>query len=188
MANDVTIIKSEIDTDPLVRGYSGMTDAQVADDMNTLYRPGVAENGALSTYLFKETARDHANETDATPIYGRLCRVICTYNLEGDAAFGKQIFEAQQTPTSAFSNLNPRGLDACQTLLALANQDLLGELVQDMSETKFTDLLDWVADSGVMKPGDVSNIVALSNNRQSRAAELGLTDISVSEVRRARAL
>lgn len=29
---------NEINTDPLTRGYSGMTDQQVADDMNTAYR------------------------------------------------------------------------------------------------------------------------------------------------------
>ena len=31
-------LRSEIDNDPLGRGYSGMTDAQIADDMNTKYR------------------------------------------------------------------------------------------------------------------------------------------------------
>jgi hypothetical protein len=35
---DYIALKSEIDTDPLTRGYSGMTDQQVADDMNTVYR------------------------------------------------------------------------------------------------------------------------------------------------------
>lgn len=32
------IIKTEIDTDPLARGYSGMSDQEIADDMNTAYR------------------------------------------------------------------------------------------------------------------------------------------------------
>jgi hypothetical protein len=35
---DYVALKNEIDTDPLTRGYSGMTDQQVADDMNTVYR------------------------------------------------------------------------------------------------------------------------------------------------------
>jgi|TARA_Y100000310_G_scaffold160698_2_gene160505 hypothetical protein len=34
------IIKEELDADPLGRGYSGMTDQQVVDDMNTANRPG----------------------------------------------------------------------------------------------------------------------------------------------------
>jgi len=32
------ILKNEIDSDPLGRGYTGMTDAEVAADMNTIYR------------------------------------------------------------------------------------------------------------------------------------------------------
>ena len=35
---DYIALKAEIDTDSLVRGYSGMTDQQVADDLNTVYR------------------------------------------------------------------------------------------------------------------------------------------------------
>jgi hypothetical protein len=31
-------LKDEIANDPLTRGYSGMTDAQIADDLNTEYR------------------------------------------------------------------------------------------------------------------------------------------------------
>ncbi len=32
-------LNTELTTDPLSRGYSGMTDAQAADDLNTVYRP-----------------------------------------------------------------------------------------------------------------------------------------------------
>lgn len=32
------LIKAEIDADPLTRGYAGMTNQQVADDLNTAYR------------------------------------------------------------------------------------------------------------------------------------------------------
>ena len=32
------ILKPEVLSDPLTRGYSGMTDEQVADDLNTIYR------------------------------------------------------------------------------------------------------------------------------------------------------
>lgn len=32
------ILKGEINSDPLTRGYSGMNDAQITDDLNTAYR------------------------------------------------------------------------------------------------------------------------------------------------------
>ncbi len=35
---DIDILKTEIDTDPLVRGYDGMTDAEVVTSMNTVDR------------------------------------------------------------------------------------------------------------------------------------------------------
>ena len=36
---DYAKLAEEISIDPLARGYSGMTDQQVADDLNTVYRP-----------------------------------------------------------------------------------------------------------------------------------------------------
>lgn len=35
---DIMSLKTEIATDPLGRGYSGMTDLEVANDLNTVYR------------------------------------------------------------------------------------------------------------------------------------------------------
>ena len=35
---DYVALKNELDTDPLVRGYSGMTDQEAADDLNSVYR------------------------------------------------------------------------------------------------------------------------------------------------------
>ena len=35
---DYQVLKDEIVNDPLIRGYSTMTDAEIADDLNTVYR------------------------------------------------------------------------------------------------------------------------------------------------------
>ena len=35
---DYQVLSNEIITDPLTRGYAGMTDQEVADDLNTIYR------------------------------------------------------------------------------------------------------------------------------------------------------
>lgn len=44
---DYNALKSELDADPLTRGYSGMTDEQAAADLNTVYRsaPRASMNG-----------------------------------------------------------------------------------------------------------------------------------------------
>ena len=35
---DIAALKSELTSDPLTRGYSGMSDAEAATDLNTVYR------------------------------------------------------------------------------------------------------------------------------------------------------
>ena len=35
---DYNVLNTELTTDPLTRGYAGMTDQQAADDINTVYR------------------------------------------------------------------------------------------------------------------------------------------------------
>lgn len=50
-----TIIKTELDDDPLGRGYSAMTDAEVATDMNTPYRTTTI---AIPVSEFESAARE----------------------------------------------------------------------------------------------------------------------------------
>lgn len=40
---DYVILHDELSTDPLTRGYSTMTDAEAADDLNTVYRTRTVE-------------------------------------------------------------------------------------------------------------------------------------------------
>ena len=187
MAVDLVALNAELTTDPLVRGYAGMGNAAAADDLNTFYRQGPAAEGALYNYLAKETARDHSSEPVPTHILGRLHRVISAFNRLGDAAIGTEIFVGAETP-GPFSNLTAEGLDACHVLLETALSDRLGSLIQDMNEQKFSDMLDFVVGTGVMKPGDATSIKALSDNRQTRAQELGFGTVSAAEVRWARQL
>lgn len=76
MATREEIIKQEIDTDPLSRGYAGMTDKQVTDDMNTIYRSAPGGVDAMITYMVTENNRtNNGGDTLATNIMGRLERV-----------------------------------------------------------------------------------------------------------------
>ena len=160
-------LRDELLTDPLTRGYSGMTDQEATDDLNTAYRDAPADQGALFNYLAKETAKDHSSEPVATHILGRLRKV----DEAGTAGIGAETFVGSETP-GPFSNLLAEGLDACRTLLDIALGDRLQSLAQVMTEAKFVTLLDRVKDAGVMKPADVTTIQALSQNKQTRAVEL----------------
>lgn len=46
---DIDALAAELANDPLGRGYSGMTDQQVADDLNTAYREIIRSNLSGST-------------------------------------------------------------------------------------------------------------------------------------------
>lgn len=46
---DIDALADEIANDPLDRGYSGMTDQEVADDLNTAYREIIRSNLSGST-------------------------------------------------------------------------------------------------------------------------------------------
>ncbi len=182
----MSILADEITNDPLARDYASMTDEQVADDLNTSYRPldEPAEAGALFNYLAKETAKDDAAEPAATAIYGRLQRVHEAGNETAEAAgVASQVFGTDPE----FSNLTPVRLDACRTLLAVAEQDRLQSLSQIMTEQKFVDMLDNVRGAGVMKPADVTAIQGLSQNTVTRAYELGLSRVRAGTVAQARA-
>ena len=58
-----TILADELNADPLGRGYSGMTDAQAADDVNTEYRNTTV---AIPVSEFENAARESGKFVDLT--------------------------------------------------------------------------------------------------------------------------
>ena len=180
---DLVLLEIEVVGDPLVRGYPGMSNRELTDDINTTYRDGPADEGALFNYLAKETAKDAATENSASHILGRLYKVdeAGTPGIDGKTFAGSE-------PAGPFSALSQSDLDACRTLLQIALGDRLSSLSQVMTEAKFVTLLDRVKDTGVMKPADVTAIQALSQNKQSRASELQIGFVREGDVAHVRAL
>lgn len=181
---DIQVIKTEIDTDPLTRGYAPMTDQQVADDLNTLYRPGPAAPGALFNYLIHQKAREDASQTP-TIIYSRLKRAAETDIGPATARVAPEVFFATG------KNLTEVRHDACVALLALADRDGLERLAsEDFSAADFeADVLQPVVDAGVMKPADRDAIKGFSTGTQSRARELGIGGlVRAGDVAQARAI
>lgn len=181
---DLTVLKTEIDTDPLTRGYSGMDDAAVAVDINTFYRNGPADADALYNYCVQNKAKD---DTAATPtnILGRLIRLSRTT----DADVGTEFFLDDGT-VGPSKNLTAAGADAGRTLLAfVTGGGIGGAFAIDLGDVDFVDILEEVRKTGCFKAGDKNAIEALSVNRQSRAMELGIVNIAnASRVAQARAL
>lgn len=173
----LNVLRAEIALDPLPRGYSAMFDDQaVTDSLNALDRPAIAGSGALFNYLARKQAKDIAAEPENSHILGRLRRVV------DEGVIGSKTFD----PGSGASVLTASGKDASYTLLKIAIADRLGSFTESLNAAEFQTLLQDVVETGVMKPGDRTKIIALSENRQSRASEIGMPRVRVGWVKEVR--
>ncbi len=169
-------IKAEIDSDPLTRGYSGMTDQQVADDMNTAYRPSPVGPEGILQYVTLETARSNdGNDTTACSIYGRAQMVAAA------------VYDADPLSTTTPGHqLEVAEIAAAQSFVRMLGPE--SQFSLDLSDSRFDSILQHLVDCQVMKNADKTAIQGLSTNAQTRAAELGLGVVKVGEVGQARSL
>jgi len=173
----IATIKSEIDTDPLVRGYSGMSDIQVANDMNTSYRNAEGGVDRMLKYVTENRSRTSAGtDLTATSIYGRLHAVA--EGTEGIDPFG------------AGQNLTMEHIHAARGFLAILSSPTITPV--DFVNTELIAMMDVLGggagNARVWKLADIDALKAFSQNQQSRAVELGLGVVQVADVTAARAL
>ena len=62
---DYPALKAEIEGDPLTRGYAAMTDQEIADDMNTVYRTRNRVSATGKEIKDQIQTADWASRTDA---------------------------------------------------------------------------------------------------------------------------
>jgi len=164
-------IKTEIDTDPLVRAYSGMTDQQVADSMNTVDRPAEGSIEELRKYLLLE-------KKAAMSLLGRL--EVLAAGTVGSDPLGDTIS----------GGLTLEHITAAKALLRIA--DPASGFTLDYNDSRFNAILDdlagGVGNALAINPADKTAIQALSNNQQSRGNEIGVGHVKVGHVTHARAL
>jgi len=177
MTTKIQLIKTEIDDDPLSRGYSGMTDQQVTDSLNTQDRPlATAVVVAMKQYVFLERHRDNTG-TDTTPlfIYGRL-RMVMEGNLL-DGIFG------------AIPIIN---LTADHKASAFAFDKILEQddetFFLNFNDSRFEQILDDLVSGNVISDNDKTNIMELTDNQQTRGQEIGAGRVRVGNVTEARAI
>lgn len=181
---DFFALKTEITTDPLTRGYSAMSDAEVAVDMNTAYRsaPGTLE--AVFTYMM--STRTHTNQgtdtnaSNGTPstLLGRLIMAAQATSVPADP------FGAGDTPLTR--TLNSRGLHSAKAFLFMLQAGLVANV--DFTNTEQGDILQDLVNGGVMTATNRTDIIAISENANTRAQELGFGEMSEGYVAYARSI
>ena len=178
MALDLNKLRAEIDADPETRGYSGMSNKEVADDLNTAYREGEASGSAIRNYLSLETSRtNNGGDTVAVHIVARLCFVADLTPTADNST--------QPDPLSGLNNITNKEIAACVALKALAVDN---EFSLAFSDVRFDGILQDVKDGNVMKPADVTAIKALTLNLVTRAGELQFGFVREGNVKTARAI
>lgn len=166
-ATRLAILKTEESTDPLIRGYVGMTNKEVAVDMNIVNRPGESTVSQLRKYFLLE-------RKGGAFLYGRL------HVVAGSAVNDDPLGET--TPLT-FVHITS-ALTMCNIL-----NEAQGEFGLDLADSRFDALLnDLAAGQGckVIAPTDKTAIQAFSVNVISRGQELRIGTVSEGDVEHVR--
>jgi len=161
-ATSLAILKTEVLTDPLVRGYAGMTDAQVAADMNLLNRPGQTTVEQLRTYFLLERKAGMF-------LYGRLHTVAQS--------------AVNDDPIGETTPLTLEHITSAQTMCNILNPTSGFSL--DLADSRFDALLNDLAGgqgAKVIGAADKTAIQAFSLNTISRGEELNIGKVKKSQV------
>jgi hypothetical protein len=111
------VLGAEVSADPLARGYSGMTDQQVADDINTAYRKRNREAMTGSEILQAVVLGELAALTDAeeTTFWGLLgIGEINPFGVERDILVN--LFGSQSSTVGALASLRQESISRAQEL------------------------------------------------------------------------
>jgi len=170
---DYTVLASELTVDPLTRGYSAMTDAQAAADLNSTYRPAPNVIGEMLKYLINKKHRTNQGGDDTfSPIIGRLEHVARAN--DGDDPFGRA--------SGGYAGLDVQHIHACSAFLEVFRSQHLLEMAFDDADLPY----GFVEASGAWSTTHTAALQALSANQISRAHELGLPELTETDVNRAR--
>lgn len=175
-------LSDEIAIDPLARGYSELTDAQVLADGYTLYRPAptITIEAAMKFLLLDNTYQaGDGEDTQARSIWQRM----------------KEVVALSGTPSSAVAN--PWGSTSIGTiteiqqikthqLVEFFTLSAQGNLELDLTDTNLQVYLSGAESAGCMSTSQKTAFLALADNLQTRWGELGLGDVKLGHIERAR--
>jgi hypothetical protein len=153
-AKHMSDLADELATDPLSRGYSGMTDAAASASLNAVDRPGRVKALEVKRYL-QLTGEWAAIAEDANTHPTRGTKLSCRAIVDALADF--ETFDLQD---AQIRGVITAALEALQV----------------------------TGGTGHLDDAQTAEILALENNRQTRAQELGLGVVHVGDVEYARSL
>lgn len=115
---DYQVLKTELTTDPLTRGYSGMSDLQAANDLNTVYRT-ITRPTVAGWEIFNETdSTEYGALTDAQKAsWDALCAIDQIDTASGVAKSREaELFGAGTTTRSNLQDLRTEDVSRADEL------------------------------------------------------------------------
>lgn len=171
MAIDYTALAAELTAGHPLTGAYNVDNQLAADQLNAVNRPNVrAARDVFEYFLSRQHRTNQVADTTYTTLLGRLVDV--TRSVVGGDPFGRGVG----------NELNMQQLHGCISLL-----EWLRRADSSVETTDANLRLGYVNGAGVISPGQVTEIEALSQNQISRAQELGLGHIDSQDVAAARA-
>ncbi len=178
---DIAILKTEIDTDPLTRGYDVMSDLEVAGDMNLVNRAGDVTIADILKFLMLDNIYnlDTGDDTQDRSIWQRMKEVAAiTIPASGSVA----------NPWGATAaTITEIRLIKTQQLVDFFTLSAQGALPFDISDSNFQSYLAGAQAAGCMSTDQETALLALADDLQSRGQELGLGTVYEGNVQEARA-
>ena len=176
MAN-IALLKIELDTDPLTRGYAGMDDPTAAATFNVIDREAPPDSGALLQYIILERFR-------TGNLYGRINMAAFASPLRAGNAW-----EIPPLPLGAAGADVVPTFDQIQSAAAFMRLlDTDTRFAVSLLDSRIDTILSDLVSVGVIGAGDKTAIQALSENQQSRATELGIGRVDPRHVTQARSI
>ncbi len=179
---DIVILKTEIDVDPLGRVYSGMTDAEIVISLNVVDRPApsISIEEAIKFLLMDNTYKtDDGDDTQARSIWQRMKELVSMAVLPSVAV-------ANPWGSSSLGNITEIQQVKTHQLLEFFTLSAQGALSVDLSDSNLQGYLQGARLAGCMSAPQEVAFLALMENRQSRASELGLGQVREGHVQKAR--
>ena len=125
---DLKALSNEITDDPLGRGYSAMTDQQIADDLNTAYRTR-ALSSLSGDEIFQQTDPTEFTNltTDKQTQWLSFCgRASVDPFATANVEFVKWIFGASSTTVANLSESRAESVTRAEELALLGRSDEIG--------------------------------------------------------------
>lgn len=176
MGLDYQALKDELTAGHPVSGAYNADDTLAAAELNALNRPVASPASDFKNYcLYNLHRENNGDDTTNTNIYGRAVMVA-------EASAGSNPFGL-----SPPDSITVGQIAAAKTLVAILDSETETILSDDAN---LDSILTKCQGANVMSPADKTALVALSDNKQSRASEInfGRPKVNATHVATARAL